>query len=94
VVTHATTLSREHYTDDAVFEREIDRVVHAQWTFAAHESELPEPGQFVVVDIATDSVVLIRDGHGEIRAFFNVCRHRGYRLCEQTGATSAHFRVR
>jgi Rieske 2Fe-2S family protein len=91
VVTHATVLSREYYTADDVFEREIDRVFVAQWTFAAHVSELAEPGRFVVVEIATESVIVIRDRHGEIRAFFNVCRHRGYRLCAPSGTTSAHL---
>lgn len=91
MVKSATTLPREYYIDDAVFEREIDRVVMAQWTFAAHVSELSEPGRFVVVELATESVVVIRDRQGEIRAFFNVCRHRGYRLCEVSGSASAHL---
>jgi phenylpropionate dioxygenase-like ring-hydroxylating dioxygenase large terminal subunit len=72
--TTSTALAREHYTSDDVFEREIDNVFFRQWTFAAHVSELARPGQFVVVEIATESVIVVRDKAEEIRAFFNVCR--------------------
>ena len=56
------------------------------WVFVANEAELPEPGDYVTVDIDRRSVVLVRDDDMAVRAFHNVCRHRGSRLLdERTG---------
>ena len=76
-------LAPRHYLSPAIFESEAERVFLRQWTFVAHESQLPGPGDFIVDEIAGESVIVVRDGTGEVRAFFNVCRHRGYRFCEQ-----------
>jgi phenylpropionate dioxygenase-like ring-hydroxylating dioxygenase large terminal subunit len=87
----STTLPREYYVSDEIFEREIEQVFFRQWTFAAHESELAGPGEFVVCELAGESVVVVRDAVGDVRAFFNVCRHRGYRFCEPSEGRSTRF---
>jgi glycine betaine monooxygenase A len=89
--TYATTLPREYYLSPATFESEVERVLFRQWTFVAHESQLPGPGDFVVDEIAGESIIVVRDGAGEVHAFFNVCRHRGYRFCEQPEGHTTRF---
>ena len=85
--TYATILPRAYYLSPATFESEVERVFFRQWTFVAHESELPGPGDFLVEEIVGESIIVVRDGTGEVHAFFNVCRHRGYRFCEQPRGT-------
>ena len=89
--THATTLPRSYYLSPATFECEVERVLFREWTFVAHESQLPGPGDFVVDEIAGESIVVVRDGAGEVHAFFNVCRHRGYRFCEELQGHAPRF---
>lgn len=77
------------YHDPAVFEQEKRRVFHRSWQYVGHASMLPEPGCFVVRDILDQSVLLLRDRAGEVRAFFNVCQHRAHRLAEGEGRFAA-----
>src|SRR3546814_2748463 len=57
------------------------------WVFLAVATESPEPGDYVTIDLHKNSIVLVRDDNGEVKAFHNVCRHRGSRLCnEHTGS--------
>jgi Rieske 2Fe-2S family protein len=74
------------YTDPGIFEADLEHVFARQWFFAATEAEVPEPGDYVTLDIGRRSVMVIRDDDGVLRAFHNVCRHRGARiLTEQAG---------
>src|SRR5262245_26303016 len=84
-----TTLPRASYTSDEVFETETQRIFLRQWTFVAQESQVAEPGDYVTDEIAGESFVLVRDDHGGLHALFNVCRHRGHRICD-AAAGSAH----
>lgn len=56
-----TLLPRETYVAQAICEREVERIFMRQWTFTAHESQLPKPGDFVVEDVAGESIVVVRD---------------------------------
>lgn len=69
------------YADERVLRAERDLVFAQTWNFLAHESEIPEPGDFVVRYIADDSIIVARNDSGEINAFLNVCRHRGMQVC-------------
>jgi nitrite reductase/ring-hydroxylating ferredoxin subunit len=65
------------YTDRRFHELERTRLWRRSWLFAAHETELPEPGSYRTLDLAGMPVVVVRGIDGAIRAFFNACRHRG-----------------
>ncbi|MCC5951898.1 MAG: Rieske 2Fe-2S domain-containing protein [Acidimicrobiia bacterium] len=65
------------YHDPAMFELEQARVWRRTWLFAAHESELPQAGSYTTFDRAGAPIVVVRGTDGEIRAFYNSCRHRG-----------------
>lgn len=73
-------LSTERYTSAEFFQREIDRMWPRVWQFAAREEELRNPGDVVVYENAGRSYALTRQQDGSIRAFFNVCLHRGRKL--------------
>jgi len=83
-------LAREFYTDPHIFERDMDRIILRHWFCAAHASSVPRPGDFVVVDLGAESVIIIRTQDEKIRALLNVCRHRGSRICTaQSGKAPA-----
>ncbi|MFN7150414.1 MAG: aromatic ring-hydroxylating oxygenase subunit alpha [Microthrixaceae bacterium] len=65
------------YTDPAFFELERERVFPRTWLFMGHESEWPQPGSYRSSERSGAPVVVVRGDDGELRAFFNSCRHRG-----------------
>jgi phenylpropionate dioxygenase-like ring-hydroxylating dioxygenase large terminal subunit len=73
------------YTNPELFELEYDAFFLRRWQFVGHVNEVPEPGDFMTADIGRDSVFVIRGKDNELRAFQNVCRHRGSRLLEEKG---------
>ncbi|MBA3269272.1 MAG: aromatic ring-hydroxylating dioxygenase subunit alpha [Acidobacteria bacterium] len=79
--TSRQTLPGRYYTDVAWFNAEMDRVFAAMWIAVCRVDRIASRGQFVRRDVAGASVLIIGDGHGCARAFHNVCRHRGTRLC-------------
>ncbi len=76
-----TTLPARAYTDPAWFALEIDQVFAGMWIAAGRAAQLPREGAFVRRDVAGASVLIVRGAGESIRAFHNVCRHRGTRLC-------------
>ena len=77
------TLERPFYTDPEIYRHDLDHVLSPQWHYVDHVSRIPEPGDYIVHDFAEESIVVLRDEHGALQAFFNVCRHRGSRICLQ-----------
>jgi len=65
------------YTDPAFQELEHEHLFKRVWLYAGHESELPTPGSYKLCDIVGAPILLARDEDGEVRAFYNACRHRG-----------------
>ncbi|MEU5952321.1 aromatic ring-hydroxylating dioxygenase subunit alpha [Streptomyces sp. NPDC047525] len=74
------SLEAPFYVSDAFFDLDIEAVFARSWIFVATEAELPEPGDYVTVTVGPYSVILVRDDDEEVRAFHNVCRHRGARI--------------
>ncbi len=70
---------------------EIERILRPSWQIACHVSQIPKPGDYVTFELGTDSVIVLRDAAGTIRALRNVCRHRGTRLLEGMG--TCHGRI-
>jgi phenylpropionate dioxygenase-like ring-hydroxylating dioxygenase large terminal subunit len=64
---------------------EIERILAPSWQIVCHVNALPRPGDYVTLDLGTNGVVALRDSQGEIRAFHNVCRHRGARILDGIG---------
>src|SRR3954451_2607998 len=77
------TLPGSVYTDPGVFAREQERIFEAMWFAVARGAELGSPGQFVTKQVGRENVIIVRGRDGALRAFLNVCRHRGARLCQE-----------
>jgi len=77
----AKALPVEFYTESAILEREFETIFLEQWICAGRSDELSEKCQYKTVNIGTESVIIFRNDEGELNAFFNVCRHRGTRIC-------------
>ncbi|HEX4618685.1 MAG TPA: aromatic ring-hydroxylating dioxygenase subunit alpha [Steroidobacteraceae bacterium] len=75
------TLPSSWYTSERVFALEKQRIFCRDWICVAREEELAEKGAWRVLDVAGESLLLLRTPKGKLRAFYNVCRHRGTRLC-------------
>ena len=71
------------YTSQEVFDVDVAAIFAKHWLFSAAESEIAEAGDYVTIDIGPYSVIILRDDDEEIRAFHNVCRHRGSRLLKE-----------
>jgi Rieske 2Fe-2S family protein len=81
------TLPTSWYRSPEIFRTEKERIFCREWIVACREEELPQPGDHRVLDWLGESVLLVRNREGELRAFYNVCRHRGSRLCRAAGET-------
>ena len=68
------------YTDVRVYEREVERIFNRTWLFAAHASELREPGDYITTTLLGQPLLLARGNDGSVRAFYNTCRHRGSKI--------------
>jgi Rieske 2Fe-2S family protein len=87
-----STLPGIHYTDEAIYALEQERIFEQLWFCAARSSDLAGAGSFKTVQIGRESVIVSRNRAGAIRAFYNVCRHRGAKLCtEDTGEIKRAF---
>jgi glycine betaine catabolism A len=71
------------YTSSDVFARERERIFSNSWLCVGREESLVRTGDFFTVECAGESLIVTRDGDGKVRAFYNVCRHRGSRICEK-----------
>ncbi len=83
----ASTLPGPLFSDRSIFEREMSRLFRTSWQCVGREDELATPGSFRTVEVAGSGVLLLRTPEGNLRAFHNVCRHRGTRLVEATEGT-------
>ena len=81
------TLPGPAYTDAAVFAREQERIFEAQWCAVARAAEIPDPGSFRTADVGRENVLIVRGRDRALRAFLNVCRHRGARVCTEGSGT-------
>ncbi|NGO67757.1 aromatic ring-hydroxylating oxygenase subunit alpha [Streptomyces boncukensis] len=77
------SLEAPFYTSEEFFALDIEAVFAKHWLFVAAEAELPEPGDYVTVALGPYSVIVVRDDDDRVRAFHNVCRHRGARLLHE-----------
>lgn len=74
------TLPPRFYTSNEIFEAELERIFYSRWIYVACEADIPKPGDYVALKLGARSFFLQRTGSGEVRGFYNVCRHRGHEL--------------
>ena len=78
----AHTLERKYYTCQNILHKEYENLFLNNWICAGRSLDLAENGQYKVINIGKESIIILRDENGELRAHFNVCRHRGTRICK------------
>lgn len=83
---------RDLYRDPALFELELKHVFESNWVFLAHETQIPEPHDYLNVHIARQPVLIMRDGDGNLGAFLNICPHKGALVCQnESGNKKFHI---
>ncbi|MGA2045458.1 MAG: aromatic ring-hydroxylating dioxygenase subunit alpha [Roseiarcus sp.] len=77
----AHSLDQALYNSPAAFRRDVERLFLRHWILAGHASLAPKPGDYFLHEMAGESLIVLRGNDGALRAFANVCRHRGSRIC-------------
>jgi Rieske 2Fe-2S family protein len=83
------TLSGADYTSEEVYREEQERIWWGDWICVGRTEEIPSPGDYVVRDVAGESVFIVRNDAGELRAFYNVCAHRGTKFLDDIEGTAS-----
>ena len=84
---NATTLDRRYYVGQEVYDAETEKIFLQRWLYAGRVSALAEPGAYFLFEVESESVIVLQDYEGKIRAHHNVCRHRGTRLVTEPEGT-------
>ena len=79
------TLPASYYVDPEIFEREKEEIWFKTWQFVGYTVDLKEPGDYITADILDQKIFVVRGKDGALRAFYNVCMHRGHILVEGKG---------
>ena len=79
------SLPSSYYLSDEIFEQEKARIFSCQWLCAGREEQISKPGDSLVLEVFGESILVVRTKRGELKAYYNVCRHRGARLCSSDG---------
>jgi choline monooxygenase len=79
-VEQATTIIPDAYRSDEFYRIELDRVWSQSWVTVGYATEIPQPGDVLVGEVAGQSIIVLRDRAGQLRGFHNVCRHRASQL--------------
>jgi choline monooxygenase len=85
------TLPGTYYYDPAIFEREKEKIFYKNWQFFAHTSQLREPGDYIAKTIIDQDIIVVRGQDMKLRAFYNVCPHRGATLIDNGAGNRKTF---
>src|SRR5205814_7912024 len=85
----AKSLAQKYFVSPEIFAQEQEKIFAKEWLLVGHQSQIPKPGDYIVQAVNDESLIVIRDKSGEIHGFFNVCRHRGSRLKEDSCGNAA-----
>lgn len=87
IVDGTRTLPGKYYHSEEIYLEEVEKIFYKSWIYVCREEEIPSVGDYKLIQIEDESLILVRDKSDQVRAHFNVCRHRGTQLCtEQTGS--------
>ena len=82
------TLKRKYYVEDEILNEEYNKIFLKNWICIGRVEELKKPGDFKTIEIGHESIIIIKNEKNELAAYFNVCRHRGTRICNHD---NGHF---
>lgn len=89
---HASTIPSSWYINQNLYELEQQTVFTNSWQLAARVDQLREPGQYVTWEISGEPIVIVRGSDGQLRGFFNVCRHHAAAVMTEPAGTAPHLR--
>ncbi len=75
------SLPQPFYTDERLFQIDMQEIFHKEWLIAGMTCEIPAKGNYITLQIGKNPIIVVRGAEGKVHAFHNVCRHRGSRLC-------------
>src|SRR4249919_2989796 len=84
-------VDRRIFHDADIYELELERIFARAWNFVAHESQIPNPGDFYCSFIGEDRVICVRDKQGGLNVLLNTCRHRGNAVCRAEEGHASSF---
>ncbi len=84
----SSSLRAAAYTQQDWFNADVQQILAKTWQWVCHVEKLREPGSYVTADIAGHPIAIVRDREGELRAFYNVCKHRAHMLLSGEGKTN------
>jgi phenylpropionate dioxygenase-like ring-hydroxylating dioxygenase large terminal subunit len=76
------SLPQDFYTSEAVFQADMASIISRKWLLAGHISRIPHKGDYFLFRVGVEQIIVIRENATSVRAFFNVCRHRGSTICQ------------
>ena len=85
------TISPRIFADPEIYDQELGKIFARCWLFLCHESQIPNPGDFITTYMGEDPILVTRGRAKEIKAFLNICRHRGNRLCRADAGNAGAF---
>ena len=85
------SLDQKFYKDTSIFDLEKHNIFYNSWIFIGHESQIPNKGDFFVYKLLDEEIIVLRNKENKVKAFFNVCRHRGSRVCLQEKGNTSRF---
>ena len=87
---NARTLAQKYFVSPEIFREEQEKIFSRRWSLAGHQSQIAASGDYFLTAVADESLIVVRGRKSEIRGFYNVCRHRGSRLCEHRAGEAAN----
>ena len=79
------TIPARYYLDEDILEQEKESIFYRNWFYAGHQSQLTEPGCYLTVQVCDQNILVVRDRQGDLKAYYNVCQHRGHELLFGSG---------
>mgnify|MGYP001827468219 CR=1 FL=1 len=79
------TIPARYYLDEEILAQEKEAIFYRTWFYAGHQSQLAEAGSYFTVMVCNQNIIVIRDKDGELKAYYNVCQHRGHELLFGSG---------
>ena len=77
----AMTLPQKYYVNDSIFKKELVNIFFNGWLCCGRNQDIPKPGDYNLINIGNESIIILRDEKLGIKAFYNLCRHRGTKIC-------------